>query len=57
MKKILTNYIFKFLFEKDETFRDGDIIECQGDIFIFDDENGNSNRLKYFINIDGFWNW
>jgi len=57
MKKILTNYIFKFLFEKYETFKDGDILECQGELFIFDDDNGNPNRLKYYFKMNGFWNY
>lgn len=57
MKKLLTNYIFKFLFEKYDTFKDGDLLECQGDLFIFDDENGNPNRLKYYFKQNGFWNY
>jgi hypothetical protein len=66
MKKILTNYIFKFLFEKCDMFKDGDLLECQGDLFIFDDyirakkgtiyniDSGlfinNENGLEYYKN-------
>jgi len=57
MKKILTNYIFRFLFEELDTFRNGDLLECQGDLFIFDDENGNPNKLKYYFKQNGFWNY
>lgn len=57
IKKILTNYIFIFLFEEYTQFKNGDILECQGDLFIFDDENGNPNSLKYYFKQNGFWNY
>jgi len=58
MKKLLTNYMFRFLFEKGRNgYKNGDLLECQGDLFIFDDENGNPNSLKYFFKQNGFWNY
>lgn len=59
IKKVLTNYIFRFLFWNDiEAFKNGDLLECEGELFIFDDSNGNSNWLKKFYpKINGFWNY
>lgn len=57
MKKLLTNYIFKFLFEKNLTINDGVLLECQGDLFIYDDENGNPCSLRYYFRQNGFWNY
>lgn len=56
-KNILTNYLFKFLFEKSNPFKNGDLLECQGDLFIYDDSNGNPNNLKYYFKQNGFWNY
>lgn len=57
MKKILTNYLFKFLFNKGDDWKDGDLLECQGDLFIFDSSNGNPNSMKWYFRINGFWNY
>jgi hypothetical protein len=57
IKKILTNYIFKFIFEKNLIVNNGDLLECQGDLFIYDDENGNPSSLKYYFKQNGFWNY
>jgi hypothetical protein len=57
MKKILTNYIFNFLFEKSLKIKKGDILICQDDIFIFNDKNGNPNSLKKYYSLNGFWNY
>jgi hypothetical protein len=57
MKKILTNYVFKFLFENNLLANDGDLLECQGDLFIYDDENGNPGSLRYYFRQNGFWNY
>ena len=59
IKKILTNYIFSFLFWNDPEWKikDGELLECQGDLFLFDDSNGNPNWLKNFYKRDGFWNY
>ena len=43
MKKLLTNYLFKFLFINELQIKDGDVLECQGDLFQFDNSNGNPN--------------
>lgn len=60
IKKLLTNYLFKFLFydgdHYGDTYKNGDILECQGDLFIFDDSNGNSNKLSFYWKQNGFWN-
>ena len=57
MKKILTNYIFKFLFQNDLNIEDGDILKCNDELFIFDSSNGNPNSLKQYFSYDGFWNY
>ncbi len=54
---ILTNYIFKFLFENDDdNIKHGDILVVGDDLFEFDNENGNINKLKKYYKPDGFWN-
>ena len=57
IKNILTNYLFSFLFEKYLSVKNGDLLKCQDEIFIFDDENGNPNNLKNFYKQNGFWNY
>jgi hypothetical protein len=55
---ILTNFVFKFLFEKTyENFKHGDILVVGDDLFEFDDENGNINSLKDYYTKNGFWNY
>lgn len=59
IKNILTNYLFKFMFQNYlNNVKDGDILKCDTDLFKFDKKNGNPNPLKYFIpSINGFWNY
>lgn len=57
MKKFLTNILFKFLFYRTDNFKDGDVLECMGDLFVFDSKYGNPNSLRFYSSIDGFWNY
>lgn len=57
IKILLTNYLFKFLFENNLNIKDGELLECQGDLFIYSNNNGNPNNLKYYFKQDGFWNY
>jgi hypothetical protein len=57
MKKLLTNYLFKWLFYNSLNLKDGAIVECQSDLFKFDSSGGNPNSLKIFFKINGFWNY
>jgi hypothetical protein len=57
MKGLLTNYIFKFLFQDYLNIKDGDILKCSDDLFMFDSSNGNQNRLKQYFSYNGFWNY
>jgi hypothetical protein len=57
LRNILTNYVFSFLFWKEEKIKDGDILCIEDDLFEFDDYNGNINTLKHYYHINGFWNY
>jgi len=57
IKNILTNYIFKFLFEK-PWYKKGDYITLGDEIIVkLDDSNGNLGNLKYYFKLNGFWNY
>ena len=57
MKKLITNYLLKFMFVENMKIKDGAILKCGDDIFMFDDSNGNPNTLKWYFKINGFWNY
>jgi len=57
MKKLLTNYIFKFLFHKNNNYKSGDLLVSDDYLFIFDDCYGNPNSLRISTSKDGFWNY
>lgn len=57
IKKLITNYIFLYLFDV-PLYKKGDVlITSCGVIYELDDSNGNIGSLKYFFKLNGFWNY
>lgn len=58
LKHFISYYLLRFLFIPwIQNTKDGAIMSCQGDLFQFDDSNGNPNSLVYWIETDGWWNY
>ena len=57
IRNILTRFIFRFMFDRWWSVKNGTLLECQGDLFIFDDTNGEPGNLKWYFNTNGFWNY